>query len=118
MYTMYWYPKCTTCQKAKKYLEARKIQVQTIDIKLTPPSAKQLEDWMTAGEFPIKRFFNTSGMKYRELNLKDQVPQFDINQAADLLATDGMLIKRPLLLKGDKLVAIGFKEEDYEKVCE
>lgn len=118
MYIMYWYPKCSTCQKAKKYLETLGVDIKTIDIKTTPPSAEQIKQWMTDTDFPIKRFFNTSGQKYRELQLKDQVDQFDSQQAANLLATDGMLIKRPLLIKDDTLLAIGFKEEEYKKVCE
>ncbi|MDR0922647.1 MAG: arsenate reductase family protein [Lactobacillales bacterium] len=112
----YWYPKCSTCQKAKKWLDTNGVEYQAIDLKTTPPTAQNLYGWMEQGNFPKKKFFNTSGMKYRELGLKDKVADLSDKEAAELLATDGMLIKRPLFIEGDKLVAIGFKEANYEEV--
>lgn len=114
MFTLYWYPKCSTCKKAKAWLEAQDVSFDTMDMIQNPPSASQLQTWMTASDLPIRRFFNTSGQKYREMGLKDQVPTFSVAEAAELLATDGMLIKRPLLVKDGQLLAIGFKEMDYE----
>lgn len=116
--TMYWYPKCSTCKKAKKYLDDHKIAVSTIDLKETPPNKELLQEWMRASGLPIKRFFNTSGVKYRELGLKDTVDGLSLEAAAALLATDGMLIKRPLLVRGKEVLAVGFKESVYDGMLE
>lgn len=114
MYTLYWYPKCGTCKKAKAWLDSQQVMVQTVDMVQNPPSANQLSEWMTQSGLPIRRFFNTSGMKYRELGLKDRVADLTKEQACALLATDGMLIKRPILAKDGQFLAVGFKETDYE----
>ncbi len=116
MYTMYWYPKCSTCKKAAKHLENKGIVPEFIDIKENPPKASQLQTWMEQSELPIRRFFNTSGMKYKELNLKDKVDTLNMKDACELLATDGMLIKRPILLKDGVFVSIGYKEDVYERL--
>lgn len=112
MTTFYWYPKCTTCKKAKSWLDENKIEYTIIDMIQSPPSKEKLEEWMTASSLPIRRFFNTSGIKYREMGLKDKVSDFSITDAANLLSTDGMLIKRPILI-ADNSILLGFKEEEY-----
>ncbi|MFD1899365.1 arsenate reductase family protein [Enterococcus termitis] len=114
MYTFYWYPKCSTCKKAKAWLDEKKAKYETIDMIENPPTAEQLANWMEQSELPIRRFFNTSGIRYREQYLKDKVNDFSIKEASELLATDGMLIKRPIFVKGDQFLANGFKESDYE----
>lgn len=114
MYDFYWYPKCSTCRKAKAVLDARQIAYHPIDLKETPPSAEDFEKWFAKGNFPVKKFFNTSGQVYRELGLKDKLDQMDQTQMAQLLASNGMLVKRPLLVKNGQLVQIGFKEEVYQ----
>lgn len=116
MLTLYWYPRCTTCKKAKKWLDDHQLAYQLIDMIQEPPTEQQLAAWMTDSDFPVRRFFNTSGLKYRELGLKDQIAAFSLQEAAHLLSTDGMLIKRPLLVKDGKLLALGFKEADYAAV--
>lgn len=115
--TFYWYPKCSTCKKAKAWLDENKIDYQIIDMVQTPPSKELLEKWMTASTLPVRRFFNTSGIKYREQGLKDLVDGFSISEAANRLSKDGMLIKRPILVKGNQVV-LGFKEEYYQKFLE
>lgn len=114
MYTMYWYPKCSTCKKAAKQLESKGIMPEFIDIKENLPKTSQLQSWMEQSELPIRRFFNTSGRKYKELHLKDKVDSLSMKDACELLATDGMLIKRPILLKDGAFVSIGYKEDVYE----
>lgn len=116
-YNFYWYPKCSTCRKAKSQLDGQAVQYTSIDIKENPPKAEQLEKWMKQGNFEIKKFFNTSGIVYREMGLKDKVAGFSIEEAAALLATDGMLIKRPLIVNGQgELVQIGYKEDKYKEL--
>jgi transcriptional regulator, Spx/MgsR family len=116
MITLYWYPKCSTCRDAKKWLEAQGYEVETVDMIQNIPSAELLEQWMKTSELPMRRFFNTSGMKYRELGLKDQIDTFTVKEACEVLATDGMLIKRPILVKDGQFVLNGFKEADYTTV--
>ncbi|MBF8807491.1 MAG: arsenate reductase family protein [Enterococcus lacertideformus] len=116
MYHFYWYPKCSTCKKTKAWLEAHHIAYQAIDMITSPPTAETIEEWLHESEVPIRRLFNTSGIKYRELGLKDQVNDFSIPKASQILSSDGMLIKRPLIVKGKQLVAIGFNEKTYEGV--
>lgn len=116
MYTFYGYPKCSTCKKAVKHLENKGIIPKYIDIKLAPPTERQLKDWMLQSKLPIRRFFNTSGMKYKELHLKDKIDALSMEEACALLATDGMLIKRPILLKDNQFVTIGYKEDTYERL--
>lgn len=114
MYTLYWYPRCSTCKKAKAWLEAHHVDFETHDMIQQPPTAATLTQWLQDSQWPPRRFFNTSGQKYRALGLKEQVPNLSVAQAATLLATDGMLIKRPLLIKDGQVLTIGFKESDYE----
>ena len=114
MLTFIEYPKCSTCRKAKAELNQLGLEFEAVDIVKETPSAAQLLNWMEGSDFAVKAFFNTSGMKYRELGLKDKVPNMTAQEAADLLATDGMLIKRPLLVKDGKLVQIGYRKEYAE----
>lgn len=116
MITFYWYPKCSTCRNAKRWLEEHEIPFEAIDMVATPPQPEQLLAWIQSSEAPLTRFFNTSGMKYRELQLKEKVPTMTAQDAADVLATEGMLIKRPLLVSGDRFLINGFKENEYEGV--
>lgn len=116
MITFYWYPKCSTCRNAKRWLEEHEIPFEAIDMVATPLQPEQLLAWIQSSEAPLTRFFNTSGMKYRELQLKEKVPTMTAQDAADVLATDGMLIKRPLLVSGDRFLINGFKENEYEGV--
>ena len=104
MYTFIEYPKCSTCRKAKSELDGLQCEFQSQNIVTETPTSQELQDWM------IKSFFNTSGMKYRELGLKDKVDQLTVKEAADLLASDGMLIKRPLLVKDGKVVQVGYRK--------
>lgn len=99
MLKFYWYPKCSTCRKAKAWLEQADVQFETIDLVQDTPSADTFEKWITASGLPVRRFFNTSGMKYRELGLKDKMADLSVEEASELLASDGMLVKRPLLIK-------------------
>ncbi|MFE8696649.1 arsenate reductase family protein [Cytobacillus sp. FJAT-53684] len=112
--TFYWYPKCGTCRKAKKWLDDHEVAYEAIHIAENPPSRSDLADLYEKSGLDLKKFFNTSGQKYRELGLKDKVKSSTNDELLDLLATDGMLIKRPILTDGQK-VTVGYKEEDYEK---
>lgn len=107
------YPKCSTCQKAKKWLEARGLPFRFRDIKLENPTAAELKAWQAASGLPLKRFFNTSGMAYRTLNLKDRLPGMDEAEQLSLLATDGLLVKRPILVLENK-VLVGFRQAEWE----
>lgn len=112
--TFYWYPKCGTCRKAKKWLDDHNLAYEAIHIADNPPSVSDLKNLYEKSGLDIKKFFNTSGQKYRELGLKDKVKSSTDDELLHLLATDGMLIKRPIVTDGKK-VTVGFKEEDYEK---
>jgi arsenate reductase len=112
--TFYWYPKCGTCRKAKKWLDDHQLDYQGIHIVENPPSREELEDFYKKSGLSINKFFNTSGQRYRELGLKDKVKSAPEQELLDLLATDGMLIKRPILTDGEK-VTVGFNEESFEK---
>ena len=103
------YPKFSTCKKAKKWLDEQGISYEDRHIIEDNPTAEELKDWHERSGLPLKRFFNTSGMKYRELGLKDKLPEMSEEEQYELLATDGMLVKRPLVV-GDDFVLIGFKE--------
>ena len=116
MYDFYEYPKCSTCRKAKATLDNLDIDYKAIDIKLNPPTAEQFEKWFA--EVPLKKFFNTSGLVYREMGLKDKLADLNEHEAAELLASNGMLVKRPLMVKDDKIVLIGFKEEAYQALAQ
>ncbi|MCR8967959.1 arsenate reductase family protein [Streptococcus zalophi] len=109
MLTFYEYPKCSTCRKAKAELTALGADFKDINLKETPPSAEMLKQLMISSGLPLKSFFNTSGMSYRALGLKDKLPQLTIDEALDLLSSDGMLIKRPLLIKDDQLLQVGYR---------
>lgn len=108
------YPRCSTCQKAQKWLDAHHIDYTLRDIKLQNPSENELRAWHNASGLPLKRFFNTSGQQYRALELKDRLPQMSMDEQYALLATDGMLVKRPMLI-GDDFVLVGFKEPDWSE---
>jgi len=107
------YPKCTTCQKAQKYLDARNAAYTLRHIKEENPSREELVAWKEKSGLELRRFFNTSGLQYRALGLKEKLPQMSEEEMLDLLASDGMLIKRPLLVRHD-LVLVGFKQKEWE----
>ena len=109
------YPRCTTCKKAEKWLEDNGIKVEMRDIKEDNPSEKELRKWHKKSGLPLKRFFNTSGLKYKELGLKDKLSIMSDDEQYSLLATDGMLVKRPLLVS-DSFVLVGFKETDWQEL--
>ena len=108
------YPKCTTCQRARKWLEEHKVKYTERNIATDNPTYEELKEWHKTSGLPLKRFFNTSGMLYREMQLKDKLPSMSEEKQLKLLATDGMLVKRPLLIARDK-VLVGFKEAQWEK---
>ena len=107
------YPKCTTCQKAKAWLDEKGISYTLRDIKGENPTLAELTEWYRASGLPLKRFFNTSGLQYKALGLKDKLPTMTEEEQLALLATDGMLVKRPLLIDGDTVLA-GFKQSEWE----
>lgn len=113
--TYYGYPKCSSCRKAKKWLEINELNFNEINIAETPPTQEELEAMIATSGLEIKKFFNTSGKVYRELNLKDKLPTMTDEDKVRLLSTDGMLIKRPIVY-GDGKVTVGFKEETFEEV--
>ena len=108
------YPKCTTCQKAKKWLDDNKIEYELRDIKLENPSFEELTEWYKKSGLPLKKFFNTSGLLYKSLDLKNKLPNMTEEEMLQLLATDGMLVKRPLLIS-DNIVLVGFKESEWNE---
>lgn len=108
------YPKCTTCQKAKKWLDDNKIEYELRDIKEDNPSLEELTSWYKMSGLPLKKFFNTSGLLYKSMELKDKLPVMSEEEQLKLLATDGMLVKRPLLI-GKDFVLIGFKESEWSE---
>lgn len=110
----YWYPNCGTCKNAKKWFEERDIAFEAIHIVEETPTKEELLQIIETSQLPAKKFFNTSGKKYRELNIKDKIKDASVEEMAGILATDGMLIKRPIAIKDDK-VTVGFKEEVYEE---
>ncbi len=104
------YPKCSTCRKAKKWLDEHNLEYIDRNIVEETPSFEELKEWYEKGDLPLKRFFNTSGNVYRSLKLKDKLPNMDDEEQLKLLSTDGMLIKRPLIIKGNTIIT-GFKEK-------
>ena len=106
------YPPCGTCKKAKKWLEAKGVSFDTRHIKEENPSYEELKEWYARSALPLKRFFNTSGTLYKTLNLKEKLPGMSEEEQLRLLATDGMLVKRPILLKNET-VLVGFKEQEW-----
>ena len=107
------YPPCSTCQKAKKWLDEQGIAYEDRHIKLENPSYEELKDWYSRSGLPLKRFFNTSGLLYKSMNLKEKLPSMTEEEQLRLLATDGMLVKRPLLVAGDKVLP-GFKAAEWQ----
>ena len=112
--TFICYPKCTTCQKAQKWLEDNGVAYTLRNIKEDKPSYDELKAWYAESGLPLKKFFNTSGLLYKSLALKDKLPTMSEEEMLRLLATDGMLVKRPLLI-GDGFVLVGFKEADWQE---
>ncbi|GGB45990.1 arsenate reductase family protein [Fictibacillus barbaricus] len=111
---VYEYPKCSTCQKAKKWLKENDVAFEPVHIVDNPPTKEELKNLIQLSGLEIKKFFNTSGMKYRELGMKEKMKTATEEELLELLASDGMLIKRPIATDG-KQVTVGFKEEQYEK---
>ena len=107
------YPKCSTCQKARAWLDGRGVSYEARDIKEDRPTLEELREWTARSGLPLKRFFNTSGMLYRDLGLKDKLPGMSEEEQLALLASDGMLVKRPLLVT-DRAVLPGFREKEWE----
>ena len=107
------YPKCTTCQKAKAWLDSQGISYTLRDIKQDNPSAEELRLWWQTSGLPLKKFFNTSGLQYKALGLKDKLPNMSEEEQLALLATDGMLVKRPILVDED-FVLVGFRQANWE----
>ena len=113
MITFICYPRCSTCKKAQKWLDDNGIEYKFRDIKEKNPSEKELRKWHKKSGLPLKKFFNTSGNLYKDLHLKDKLPTMSDDEQFALLATDGMLVKRPILITGDT-VLVGFKEAEYQ----
>ena len=109
------YPKCSTCKKAKKWLEDNSVEFTDRHIKDENPTAEELSEWHNKSGLPLKKFFNTSGVLYKELKLKDKLPEMSESEQLELLSTDGMLVKRPLII-GENFVLVGFKEAEWEKL--
>ncbi|MBD1223367.1 Spx/MgsR family RNA polymerase-binding regulatory protein [Virgibacillus halodenitrificans] len=112
--TFYWYPNCSTCKKAKKWLDDHSISYEPIHIVENPPTKGEIEELIDKSGLSAKKFFNTSGMKYRELNMKEKIKDATVSQMAEWLASDGMLIKRPIVTDGQK-VTVGYKEESFNE---
>lgn len=106
------YPKCTTCQKAKKWLDDNGLSYELRDIKENNPTFEELDEWYKKSGLPLKKFFNTSGLLYKSMQLKDKLPAMTEEEQLRLLSTDGMLVKRPILVNGDT-VLVGFKEKEW-----
>jgi len=113
MLTFLCYPKCTTCQKARRWLDENGIEYEFRDIKAEKPRLEELAEWHKLSGLPLKKFFNTSGLLYKSMDLKTKLPAMTDGEMLTLLSTDGMLVKRPLLV-GDHFVLVGFKEVDWE----
>lgn len=111
------YPKCTTCQKAKAWLNSRETPYTLRDIKLDNPTADELRQWWQASGLPLKRFFNTSGLQYKALGLKDKLSTMSEEEQLALLATDGMLVKRPILV-GEDFALVGFRQAEWEEALQ
>ena len=109
------YPRCTTCQRARAFLDENQIEYELRDIKLQNPTRDELAMWHKRSGLPLKKFFNTSGLLYKSLNLKERLPQMSEDEMLDLLASDGMLVKRPIIVAGDT-VLVGFKVPEWEKI--
>lgn len=110
------YPTCSTCRKAKKYLESHGVQLKSRHIVTETPTVEELKEWYTKSQLPLNKFFNTSGNVYKELHLKDKLPTMSDEEKLNLLASNGMLIKRPIVVS-DTQILVGFSEENYGKLC-
>lgn len=108
------YPRCSTCRKAKKWLDEHEIEYEDRDIVNDNPQKDEIKEWYEKSDLPLKRFFNTSGKVYRELKLKDKLPDMTEDEQLELLATDGMLVKRPIIVS-DNYITTGFKEKEWEE---
>ncbi len=108
------YPKCTTCQKAKKWLDDNAIKYEDRHIKENNPAYEELKEWINASGLPVRKFFNTSGLLYKSMNLKEKLETVSEDEQIKLLSTDGMLVKRPLIINGST-VLVGFKIKDWEE---
>ena len=115
MFKFICYPKCTTCPKAQEWLSGRGIEFELRDIKNDKPTLEELRKWYIQSRLPLKRFFNTSGLLYKSLDLKNRLPEMTEDEMLALLATDGMLVKRPILV-GDGFVLVGFKENEWKEI--
>lgn len=111
------YPKCSTCKKALKWLDEKGIAYESRDITLENPTAEELKAWHDVSGLPLKKFFNTSGNLYKELKLKDELPGMSEEKQFELLASNGMLVKRPLVVNGD-IILLGFKEAEWAEIFE
>ena len=109
------YPKCSTCRKAKKWLDEHNVEYTERHIADEKPTYDELKEWHDKSELPLRKFFNTSGLLYKEMKLKDRLPSMSEDEQLRLLATDGMLVKRPILVSGDK-VLVGFKEAEWAEI--
>lgn len=116
-YLFLQYPKCSTCQKAKKWLQENHIEFTECNIVEKNPTAEELKKWHKISNLPLKKFFNTSGLIYKELQLKDKLSSMTEEEQYELLATNGKLVKRPLVI-GNKFILIGFKEKEWEQLKE
>lgn len=114
MYKIYQYPSCSTCRKAVKYLNEKNAEYSSVHLVEETPKFEELKDLFEKSSLPIKKFFNTSGLKYKELGLKDKISSFTEEEALKLLSSDGMLIKRPILTDGNRVI-IGFKEDEWNE---
>ena len=114
MLTFICYPKCTTCQKARKWLDENRVAYSLRDIKTENPTYDELAQWHKYSGLPLKKFFNTSGLQYKSMGLKGKLPGMSEEEMLRLLTTDGMLVKRPLLI-GDDFVLVGFREAEWER---
>ena len=115
MIKVYHYPKCTTCKRALKWLEENNVKCEKRDIKEQPPVFEEMKEIYKKSELPLKKFFNTSGLVYKELKLKDKLADMWEDEQLKLLCSNGMLIKRPLVI-GNDFILVGFKENEWEKV--
>ena len=111
-----YYPPCSTCKKAKKWLDDNGIAYTGRHIKEDKPSYEELKEWLAVSDLPVKKFFNTSGLQYKALGLKDTLSTMTLDEQLQLLATDGMLVKRPIIVTDDEKVLTGFREADWENV--
>ncbi len=109
------YPKCTTCKKAQKWLDDNGFEYELRDIKENNPTYEELKEWYNKSGLPLKKFFNTSGLLYKSMNLKDKLSEMDKDEQLRLLATDGMLVKRPIVVT-DNSILVGFREKEWEEI--